>query len=122
MNHDTELETDLRRRLQEATEGLHASPGLWAEAERCGRRRLHQRRLAAVAGTAIALAAVMGGAMLLTPPPAIPTIDPAAPGDTAPPTDLVPPPAQTEADARARAQAELARRRAAELEAQRRDA
>jgi hypothetical protein len=122
MNHDTELETDLRHRLQEATEALHASPGLWTEAERRGRRRLRQRRMAAGAGTAVTLAAVVGGAMLLTPPPVIPTIDPAAPGDTAPPTDPDLSTAQTEAEAQARAEAELARRRAAELEAQRREA
>ena len=122
MNHDTELETDLRHRLQEATEGLHATPGLWTEAERRGRRRLRQRRMAAGAGTAVTLAAVVGGAMLLTPPPVIPTIDPAAPGDTAPPTDPDLSTAQTEAEAQARAEAELARRRAAELEAQRREA
>lgn len=128
MNHDIDIEIDLRQQLRVATDGMHASPALWAEAERRGRRRLRQRRLGLGAGAVGVVGVLVGGGLLLTSPPAVPSIEPAAPGDEAPaPDDGRSHERQAEAEARVRAEEEAgeaaprgetgATRRQVELEA-----
>ena len=109
MNNDTDFETELRGQLRDATDGLHAPEGFWSDVARRGRGRLRRRRIAAGASTAVAVVALVAGVGMLMPSPAVPTIEPASPGEATDEDAASAEQAESEAEAQARAEAETRR-------------